>query len=151
MTAVWLVTPPRDPCSMAWNPWATLKTKGHIRLERRPLTDEMGFIEDPGDGTLAIVLADDLNEAERNATLGHELSHAHLDMLYDDETPPWLVEKYELWTDKHCVREMIPQDELIAFVEANQEFMHITVAVVAEYFRVTEEMALAAIERMPAF
>lgn len=100
--------------SRAWNPWASLKTRAHLRLVFAELPDECGggAIRQEADGTRTVLLDYRLDRAARRSILGHELTHDQHDLLWPPGTPAALIDKGEDFVDRRTAERLVPLDEL---------------------------------------
>lgn len=133
-----------------WDPWRVLRGQPEIELIWARIEGCRERVEMGPNGT-KITIDPGASQVDRNALLSHALVHVERGILYPPNTPPAVVEKEEYKVRRESARRMVKQDELIAFVEANQEFVQITAEVVAERFEVPVEVAREAIRQMPAF
>jgi hypothetical protein len=107
---------------MAWNPWAELRNRPHIRFARTALPDGIdGWHARRGNRT-AILIDDTLLAAERNAVLAHELIHDERGggPGWEGQPDTWsaVVARDERSVDAEVARRLVSADELAAFLEA---------------------------------
>lgn len=105
--------------SRAWNPWASLKTRAHLRLVYADLPDDCGggALLEEADGTRTIKLDYRLGRVERRSILGHELTHDRYDLLWPPDAPAGLVEKGESFVERRTAERMVPLEELAELVD----------------------------------
>lgn len=122
-----------------WNPWLTLRERHWLTLEWAELEHGRGRLVD--DGRRRVVQLDHrLSRRDRSAVLAHELVHDERDLLYDEHTPPGLVEKEEHAVRRITAERLVPLDALARYI-ARQDGGGVTVAMVAEEFDVSAEVA----------
>lgn len=93
-------------------------------------------------GARAIALRKDLTNAEERSFLSHELGHHVKGALYQKETPGFTRGQCEHKANKWAVHKLMPFRSLhTAFLKGYTEVWEI-----AEYFEVTEEFVIKAIE-----
>lgn len=100
--------------SRAWNPWATLRRRAHLRLVFAELPDECGggALRQESDGTRTVLLDYRLDRISRRSILGHELTHDEHDLLWPPDAPADLVAKGEDFVDRRTAERLVPLDEL---------------------------------------
>lgn len=101
-----------------WNPWAALRARPDITLERTWLRGRRGMWIPHGDGTSTIVLDVRLSRRERRCVLAHELVHAERGIAYDQSTPQALIDIEERMVWRETVARLVPADELATLIEA---------------------------------
>ena len=111
------------------------------------LSPGFGRIEDIGGGLRRIVLDPSLGRRQRSVTLGHELVHDELDLLWPPNAPPGLVEKGERLVEKINAERSIPLGVLQAFVDRTVDMGDpVTAEAVADEFDTTVQLAQLALE-----
>ena len=131
---------------VGWNPWAELRARPHLILEWASLSGGRGRIDDRGDGTRTITIEASLRRCERAETLGHELVHDELDMLWPPDAPPAIVAKGERMVEHITAKRFLPIGALQAYVNTRvASDMTVTARDVAEEFDTTEELAALAL------
>ncbi len=124
-----------------WNPWAALRERRHLLFLLANLPDGVeGAYQRRGE-TGYVLLDRSLDQAERNATLAHELVHEERGTL-PAGAPDWLVDKEERHVDDEAARRLVPLEalddlHLRAVVHGEQ----IALWEVAKQFGVTEAVA----------
>lgn len=87
-----------------------------------------------------------LGRRERRVVLAHEVKHLQLQLFYGPSTPPALVAKLEAVVRRATADELVPIDELAAWVATRMD--PVTARDVADYFDVTIEVALEQMRRL---
>lgn len=129
-----------------WIPWHALKARPHLVLRWAAVSPGRGRIEDVGGGRRLITIDPSLDQRNRAATLGHEIVHDELDMLWPPGTPPALVEKGEQKVDRITTKRFVPPAELVELIRQKVSMdTGVTVADVCEEFEVAECVARRAL------
>lgn len=132
----------------AWNPWRALREQGDIELEWAELNAGTDGLAQQEGSRRRIVLRYDLTRVERNAVLAHELIHHERGILFDETTPPPLIEKEEATVRAICTDRLVPPDRLAEFLSMwDPELIGVSARMVAEEFDVPEDIAAHALER----
>lgn len=127
---------------MGWRPWRVLRGRPHLVLRWAPLRPGRGLIEDHGGGRRRITLDPGLDQRTRSETLGHELVHDELDLLWLPGTPPALIEKGERLVERINAERTVPLGVLQAYVDRMVDLGEgVTAEMVADEFGTTVELA----------
>ena len=129
--------------------WRDLRGRDHLEFRWARLGSGLGRIEDIGAGRRRIVVDSRLDRRLRWTTLGHELVHDELDLLWPPGAPPALVQKGEATVERINVDRFVPPDELRALVRQRVDAdMTVTVLDVVEEFDVDPDLAREALHRL---
>lgn len=127
---------------MGWDTWAVLRGRSHIELCWATLSTGRGMIEQVGRGRRRITLESSLLRRQRSETLGHELIHDELDLLWPPDAPPGLVAKGERLVERINAERCIPLGALQSYVDRRLDLGEaVTAADVAEEFDSTVHLA----------
>jgi hypothetical protein len=127
---------------VGWNPWRVLRERPHLELAWALLSAGKGRIEDKAAGGRRITIDARLDRRNRSATLGHELVHDELNLLWPPGTPAGIVEKGEQLVERVNTGRTIPMGALQGFVDRAVEMGEgVTAEMVAEEFDTTVRLA----------
>ena len=119
----------------AVNPWRILRSSPELTLRWADLDEEWGFYEPHDDGTATIVLDASIGQAERNATLMHELEHHRRGITGDPRYD-------ERGVEDAVAYQLVPVAELAAMYEvAVANDLPVEPWQVAEKFGVPDDVA----------
>lgn len=126
-----------------WNPWRALREFGHrVEMAFAELPDGIDGISYPlPEGRAGIELDHELDQVDRNATLGHEVIHVERRIWFTPDAPQALVVKEEAAVQRELARRLVPEAELASWVASRAEFGPVTASMVAVEFEVPHDVA----------
>ena len=134
---------------MGWNPWRELRERAHITLGRTKLPEKLGGGLYCGGDEPVILLDTELGRRMRSSVLAHELIHDERGACGCSPNWDYVCLKEERAVNKIVSERILPDAEVLAFVERRTELGEpTTVADLAEAFDTAEWVAAIAAERL---
>lgn len=132
-----------------WKVWGELRRRPNLELEWAWLPGRNAEIEEYADGSRVITLGLGQDPCDRRAALAHELVHDDTGLLFEPDTPAYLVSKGEMFVDRETARRLVPIDELeVAVKRAVLDGECVGWREVADWFEVPRYVAEEAMRQL---